>query len=169
MLRTALQSFGRSLRPISRQAATRAEAQADTTSANAVLKLSLATPYETIFSNQTVHMVVVPGGSGNFGILANHVPTVAELHPGVVSVIETEGQGQEKKFFVPAGFAVVNAKSELTISAVEAIPIADLDKDAAQQALTEYQAKVNATSNELEKARAQVGADVSQAIVNATS
>ena len=40
--------------------------------------------------------VDVPSGTGTFGILPNHVPTLAVLRPGVVTVFEDEGT---KKFF----------------------------------------------------------------------
>ena len=40
--------------------------------------------------------VDVPSGTGTFGILPNHVPTLAVLRPGVVTVFEDEGTS---KFF----------------------------------------------------------------------
>ncbi len=39
----------------------------------------------------------VPASSGDMGILANHVPTIQELKPGVIDVI-MEG-GKNKKVF----------------------------------------------------------------------
>jgi F-type H+-transporting ATPase subunit delta len=44
-----------------------------------------------------VKQVDVPSFSGSFGILPNHVPTLAVLKPGVVSVYESEGT--IKKYF----------------------------------------------------------------------
>ena len=38
----------------------------------------------------------VPSITGNFGILPNHVPSIAVLKPGVVNVYESESN---KKFF----------------------------------------------------------------------
>jgi len=35
--------------------------------------------------------VDVPTGTGTIGILANHVPTLGVLQPGVLTVVETEG------------------------------------------------------------------------------
>jgi F-type H+-transporting ATPase subunit delta len=43
-----------------------------------------------------VKQVDVPSGTGTFGILPNHVPTLAVLRPGVVTVFEDEGT---KKYF----------------------------------------------------------------------
>jgi F0F1-type ATP synthase epsilon subunit len=39
----------------------------------------------------------IPAVSGDMGILANHVPTVEALRPGLVEVIESAGT--TKKFF----------------------------------------------------------------------
>jgi len=83
------------------------------------------------------------------GILANHVPSVEPLRPGVVEVIETNGQS--KKWFgmlgflggrwfrplttlfllcpVSGGFASVHPNSSLTINAVEAAPLDQFSLD----------------------------------------
>lgn len=45
--------------------------------------------------------VDVPSFSGSFGILPNHVPTLAVLKPGVVSVYEADGS--KKDIFVSSG------------------------------------------------------------------
>ncbi len=44
-----------------------------------------------------VKQVDIPGITGAFGILPEHVPTIANLRPGVVAV--TEEDGSVKKFF----------------------------------------------------------------------
>ena len=49
----------------------------------------------------------MPSGSGDFGILPNHVPIVATLKPGLVGVFESADSS--KKFF---GLADLNAKLE---------------------------------------------------------
>ncbi|CAI8498383.1 unnamed protein product [Pichia kudriavzevii] len=52
------------------------------------LKLSFSMPHDTIFINKEVTQVNVPAVSGQMGILANHVPIVEQLKPGVVEVLE---------------------------------------------------------------------------------
>lgn len=49
------------------------------------------------YANATIQQVDVPATNQSFGILANHVPTIAVLQPGVVIV--TEENGEKKKFF----------------------------------------------------------------------
>jgi F-type H+-transporting ATPase subunit delta len=41
--------------------------------------------------------------------------------------------GKEEKYFVAAGFAIVEPESKMTISAVEAAPLTDLDAGAARR------------------------------------
>lgn len=53
--------------------------------------------FQVFYTNAEVKQVDVPSYSGNFGILANHVPSLAVIKPGVVTVIENEGTS--KKFF----------------------------------------------------------------------
>lgn len=43
----------------------------------------------------------MPSFSGSFGILPNHVPTLAVLRPGVVTVYEDDSTS--KKIFVSSG------------------------------------------------------------------
>lgn len=51
----------------------------------------------------------VPSFSGSFGILPNHVPTLAVLRPGVVTVYEDEGVS--KKIFVSSGTVIIYLNS----------------------------------------------------------
>ena len=67
----------------------------------------------------------MPSLSGSFGILPNHVPALAVLSPGVVTVYEDEGA---KKFFVSSGSITVNEDSSVQILAEEAHPIDSLGK-----------------------------------------
>lgn len=58
----------------------------------------MLTSYDkSIFTSTNVVQVNIAAESGDMGILANHVPTVEPLRPGVVEVIET-GSGSKKWF-----------------------------------------------------------------------
>jgi F-type H+-transporting ATPase subunit delta len=50
-----------------------------------------------LYDKKVVKQVDVPSYSGSFGILANHVPCLAVLKPGVVTVYEDDGSS--KKYF----------------------------------------------------------------------
>lgn len=68
------------------------------------LTLNFALPSKTLYTEANVEMVILPGGDGMFGVMANHVPTITELKPGIVSVQESVG-GPLTKYFVAGGFA----------------------------------------------------------------
>lgn len=53
--------------------------------------------FQVFYANANIQQVDVPATNQSFGILANHVPTIAVLQPGVVIV--TEENGEKKKFF----------------------------------------------------------------------
>lgn len=52
---------------------------------------------QSIYKSQGVVQVNIPAESGEMGVLANHVPSIEQLKPGLVEVVE-EG-GSTKQFF----------------------------------------------------------------------
>lgn len=85
-------------------------------------------------------MALVPAVSGDFGVMPGHVPTVAELRPGVVAV-HKELDKDVEKYFVSGGFAVAHADSTLEITCVEAYKLEDFDPAAVKAGLAEYTAR----------------------------
>ena len=53
--------------------------------------------------------VIIPGIDGEYGVTVNHVPTVAQLKPGVLQILHEEGEAE--KYFVAGGFALTHANS----------------------------------------------------------
>lgn len=88
------------------------------------------------------------------GIAKNHMPIIAELKPGVITIDET-GKPQEK-FFVSGGFAYVQADKTCEITAVEAFPVDQLDSDAVKKGLSLYNQEYASATDPESKARAQV-------------
>eukprot|EP00212_Chloropicon_laureae_P006949 CAMPEP_0197495208 /NCGR_PEP_ID=MMETSP1311-20131121/34952_1 /TAXON_ID=464262 /ORGANISM="Genus nov. species nov., Strain RCC856" /LENGTH=233 /DNA_ID=CAMNT_0043040683 /DNA_START=86 /DNA_END=787 /DNA_ORIENTATION=- len=122
-------------------------------------------PHEKPYSGAEVDMVLVPAVSGDFGVMPGHVPTAAQLRPGVLTVQEDEGT--TKKFFVSSGFAFVHADSTTDVCAVEAFPVEDLDPATVEAGLADYTAKLaTATSggDDYEAAAAQIGVEVYSAM-----
>lgn len=126
-----------------------------------VLKLSLALPHDTLFASSTVTQVNVPGVNGDFGILANHVPIIEQLRPGVVSITETDGS--VKEFFVSGGFATVQPGSTLSITAIEAFEPSAFSPEAIKTQLAEAQKNLT-SSNEVEAAEAAIRVEVLEAL-----
>ncbi|KAH3680860.1 hypothetical protein WICPIJ_008073 [Wickerhamomyces pijperi] len=149
------------LRTASRQVQTVARRGYADVAASDVLKLSLALPHQTLFESSIVTQVNVPGANGEFGILANHVPIVEQLKPGVVQI--TESNGNVKEFFVSGGFATVQPGSTLSITAIEAFEPTSFSVESIKTQLAEAQKNVN-SSDEAVAAEAAIQVEVLEAL-----
>lgn len=78
------------------------------------LHFELVTPAKLIRS-EDVHMVVVPGGEGDFGVLQGHAPVMSTVRDGALLVYKTEN-GAPEEIQVRGGFAEVN-EAGLTVLA----------------------------------------------------
>ncbi|XP_010056468.2 ATP synthase subunit delta', mitochondrial [Eucalyptus grandis] len=128
------------------------------------LTVNFVLPYASELSAKEVDMVIVPATTGQLGVLPGHVPTIAELRPGLMSVHDGN---DVTKYFVSSGFAFIHANSFADIIAVEAVPIDRIDANLVQKGLAEFTQKVNSASTDLEKAEAQIGVDVHSALNSA--
>ena len=91
------------------------------------LQFELVAPEKLILS-KPVAMVTVPGGEGDYGVMAGHAPMITTVKPGVIDVYETDSNEPSERIFVAGGFAEVTA-SRCTVLADEAIPVSDLDHE----------------------------------------
>ncbi|HEX8058070.1 ATP synthase F1 subunit epsilon [Novosphingobium sp. G106] len=78
------------------------------------LHFELVTPAKLVRSDD-VHMVVVPGSEGEFGVLEGHAPFMSTIRDGALKVYKTDGAAPEEIKIV-GGFAEVSA-SGLTVLA----------------------------------------------------
>ena len=72
------------------------------------LHFELVTPTKLVRS-EDVHMVVVPGTEGDFGVLEGHAPVMSTVRDGTVLVFTTEGAAPET-IEVRGGFAEVSSR-----------------------------------------------------------
>lgn len=71
------------------------------------LKLEIVTPERLVFSHD-VGMVSLPGVEGEFGVLENHSPVIAQLQQGEINVYDkAESTSPRAKFRLSSGFAQV--------------------------------------------------------------
>ena len=71
------------------------------------LKFELVTP-EKLVRSEEVHMVVVPGSEGDFGVLEGHSPMMSTIRDdAAVEIYVTEGAAPER-IEIAGGFAEVN-------------------------------------------------------------
>ncbi|GJE97771.1 epsilon subunit of F1F0-ATP synthase N-terminal domain-containing protein [Phanerochaete sordida] len=129
------------------------------------IKLSLVLPHQAIFSSTDVIQVNLPAATGDMGILANHVPSIEALRPGVVEVIDSANTS--KKFFVAGGFATVHPNNKLTVNVVEAAPLESFSAEAVRANLQEAQRVANGNGSEEDKLEARIEAEVYEAIQHA--
>ncbi|WP_225008700.1 MULTISPECIES: ATP synthase F1 subunit epsilon [Novosphingobium] len=78
------------------------------------LHFELVTPARQVRSEE-VHMVVVPGTDGEFGVLEGHAPFMSTIKDGTIRVYRSAG-AQPEEIKVQGGFAEVGDKG-LTVLA----------------------------------------------------
>lgn len=110
------------------------------------MSFTLAAANKVFYDNAAVRQVDVPSFSGAFGILPKHVPTLAVLKPGVVTIYEADGTS--KKVFVSSGTITVNDDSSVQVLAEEAHLIEDIDAAAAREVLAQSQSELNSATTD---------------------
>jgi F-type H+-transporting ATPase subunit delta len=102
-----------SILPHLRRAATthlrRTFSSSEAAPASGLMKLNFNLPQETLYDAAPVKSVVVPGAMGEYEVTADHVPIVAELKAGMLT-INHEG-GESEKYFVAGGFSLTHEGS----------------------------------------------------------
>ena len=81
------------------------------------LHFELVTP-EKLLRSEDVHMVVVPGTEGDFGVLAGHAPVMSVVRPGELAIYSGPNT-VAARIHVEGGFAEVNERG-LTVLAESA-------------------------------------------------
>ncbi|KOS18668.1 ATP synthase subunit delta [Escovopsis weberi] len=122
------------------------------------IKLSMALPHMSIYKSQGVVQVNIPAESGEMGVLANHVPSIEQLKPGLVEVIEESGA--PKQFFLSGGFASVQPNSVMSINAPEAYAIEDFSADAIRAQIAEAQKVAAGSGSEQDIAEAKIELEI---------
>ncbi|WP_448501728.1 ATP synthase F1 subunit epsilon [Sphingomonas sp.] len=82
-----------------------------------MLHFELVTP-EKLIRSEDVHMVVVPGTEGDFGVLEGHAPFMSTIRDGELQIYRAPGNVFET-VRIEGGFAEVNARG-LTVLAERA-------------------------------------------------
>lgn len=77
------------------------------------MSFTFAAPNGVHYNKASVKQIDVPSFSGSFGILPDHVPALAVLAPGVVTVFEENDE--TNKFFVSSGTITINDDSRYNI------------------------------------------------------
>jgi len=78
------------------------------------LHFELVTP-EKLLRSDDVHMVVVPGSEGDFGVMAGHAPYMSTIRPGELAIYKSAG-AEPERVPIEGGFAEVS-EAGLTVLA----------------------------------------------------
>ena len=78
------------------------------------LRFELVTP-EKLVRSEEVHMVVVPGTEGDFGVLEGHAPVMSTIRDGELAIYRAF-PGEPERIAIRGGFAEVSDKG-LTVLA----------------------------------------------------
>ncbi|GMT14445.1 hypothetical protein PFISCL1PPCAC_5742, partial [Pristionchus fissidentatus] len=130
------------------------------------LRLTFASPDKAYFTDASVKQVDVPTLAGTVGILANHVPTIGVLKPGVVTV--TDSEGKQVRLFVSSGTLSMNIDGSCQVLAEEVVKVEDIDENLARQELESAQ-RASSEGSEVARAEAGIRAEVAEALVKAVS
>ena len=84
------------------------------------LHFELVSP-ERLVRSGPVHMVVIPGTDGDFGVLAGHAPMMSTIRPGEIAIYASAG-ATPARIHIEGGFAEVSEKG-LTILAEQATEV----------------------------------------------
>jgi F-type H+-transporting ATPase subunit epsilon len=82
------------------------------------LRFELVTP-ERLARAEEVHMVVVPGSEGDFGVLEGHAPFMSTIRNGELAIYRSGMSGEPERIAIEGGFAEVNDRG-LTVLAERA-------------------------------------------------
>ena len=125
------------------------------------VQFELVAPEKLIFSDD-VELVVVPGSEGDFGVLPGHANLISTVRPGVIEI--HEGGQAKDRYFVAGGYAEVTAE-RCTVLSTEAVPVADIDRSAAEKRLEAAELDLRDADNDADRARYEAAVDVARALV----
>ena len=79
------------------------------------LHFELVTP-EKLLRSEEVHMVVVPGSEGDFGVMAGHAPYMSTLRDDGEVAVYRSGGGEPERIAVRGGFAEVSEQGLVVLA-----------------------------------------------------
>jgi F-type H+-transporting ATPase subunit epsilon len=121
--------------------------------------VSIVTPEEEIFTGEA-DLVIARSPEGDFGIMRNHIPFLAALVPGLVTVVSG---GDRRSYIVPGGFLEASrggldgdGEYHVIVLADDAEEAGDIDAAEAKRRIEE--AKKNAEESRDDRAEAELAA-----------
>src|SRR5215471_20250425 len=101
------------------------------------LGVNLVTP-RGVVAHTNADSVQAPGELGEFELLPGHVPMLAALKPGVLTI----GTKTRQRYAVSSGYLRVDPSGAVEILVEQAMPTIDIDADAARKDLAAAEAEL---------------------------
>ena len=127
------------------------------------VKFELVSPERLLLSTD-VESVVVPGTEGDFGVFPGHARLISTVRPGVISVFQA-GKVTDR-IFVEGGFAEVTPEG-CTVLAEHAMPVSDLSRDQALQAIQDAKEDVEDAKDDGARKEANKALEIAEARLQA--
>lgn len=124
-------------------------------------QLELVSP-EKLLVSKSVVMVTLPGGEGDYGVLAGHAPMITTLRPGVIAVYDNDETTATERLFVSGGFAEVSA-TRCAVLAEEALAVSALNRGDLEKTLANLQDDISLAKSDAERARLEKAVAIAQA------
>ncbi|MGE5312315.1 MAG: F0F1 ATP synthase subunit epsilon [Nitrospirota bacterium] len=115
-----------------------------------LLQLDVVTPEGTVATDQ-VEIVVAPGYLGEFGVLFNHIPFLAQLQPGE---LRYRRGSKVEHIAVSGGYAEV-LPTKVTVLATAAERAQDIDVERARKAKERAELRLKERQEQTDFARAE--------------
>jgi F-type H+-transporting ATPase subunit epsilon len=119
------------------------------------VEVSIVSPEERVWQGDA-DMVVARSPEGEFGILRGHIPFLAALVPGRVSVVSG---GDRQEFFVPGGFLEASGSRDdyhVIVLADDAEALTDIDLGEARRRVEDARRRVQEDADERAEARLRI-------------
>jgi F-type H+-transporting ATPase subunit epsilon len=113
------------------------------------LDVEIVTPEGSVLRDRA-RMIVVPGAEGELGVLPRHAPLIAELNAGETRVRVGESPEFQRYATGPGYFKVQGDTAVVLVDS--AVPIAEIDVAAAEQARDQAQAAIEELSDDEQQA-----------------
>jgi F-type H+-transporting ATPase subunit epsilon len=107
------------------------------------LEVKILTP-NTVVLNQVADMVIIPSVDGELGVLAEHIPLISNLSPGLIKLYKQDNI--ERVIFVYGGFARIT-NNTLNILVTQYNNLMDLDPTKAAAEIPVFEEKLSTTSS----------------------
>ena len=103
----------------------------------AELDINLVTP-RGVVAHQAADGLTAPGELGEFELLPGHVPMLAALKPGVLTI----GDRSKTRYAVSAGYLRIDQAGAIEVLVEQAVAAADVDTEAARADLRAAEAEL---------------------------